>query len=326
MGFISIKPLDSSELRCPYCLDRLDSVLAVQCSQCYTRVHSECWALNGGCPTFLCRGGLSLSSVPWNSWFPERIEPLRFPELAWAAGPRGGSALTAFWRTRRLRRAPESLSRCVCLVLRAQILTERFMRILTPKARRQWDERQPAYYDRVDVRLVPDSGRERECLVCRGEGVVVVQPDPNNPGMRSATCISCGGKGRLFLHLADQRTFSVSEQAFLVYPDLGEPATTLVVDTLGEAHPPDARQPTGEDETALCHAIEPRSLPSLPAGWSWYDAEQQITRHLAQFGDRYDLVKRRATAYAVPTIHARWANGRELVIIAGLRSPRVHWL
>jgi hypothetical protein len=44
------------ELRCPYCLDRLEVSHALACDRCGTRVHRACFADAEACPTLGCEG------------------------------------------------------------------------------------------------------------------------------------------------------------------------------------------------------------------------------------------------------------------------------
>lgn len=130
-------------------------------------------------------------------------------------------------------------------------------------------------------------------------------------------CQVCSGTRVAELHVVEQRSFETSDQQFRITPPLGEPSETILelqLDVWQDRHP------------RLGCEVLPRSLPTLPGDWSWGDAAQRIEENLAFFGDRYDIVRRRATALALPLLFARWSEDDAVLILGCPPDLSVKWL
>lgn len=173
MGFVHVTKVSTENLRCPYCLDRYDEHDGVECNRCRTQMHRECWYLNGGCPTFLCRGEISLASVPWEHWdcFEQKVA-LAFPELTHAFDDEHVGFFTRLRRGARRNEPPFEVVRTFCVWLYAQRLTAATSRSLAPRVTDRWSDSPPNFRERVDVRLLSGTARQLPCPACDATGKV----------------------------------------------------------------------------------------------------------------------------------------------------------
>lgn len=315
---VRIVSVRDTALRCPYCLDSFEGGdPAVACDRCHTTVHRECWSLNDGCPTFLCRGRIALSEVPWLTWGGPCLEGVPVPNVSWGWDRHRVGQFQAWWKRRKVNREPPELTRCIALVLNVETLIERFSRIRVDRnAATDWNDALPDFQPRQDSRLIEGSQHRASCLSCNGMGSVIPSLGLEDGPSQAVTCRRCDGVGQRDYWLADNRSFEIQSTALPLLPQLGEPMDSLLCEWLVYA----------DFAFPLPCQVDPWSLPEPPAGWRWVGGPEQISEALQRIGERYDVAMRRLRAFAVPILWARWSGDTQLLIADGLDPCRIAWI